>query len=234
MVSRTPAASTPEASGGAGAFWNVAGPEAMAAFSARANPRSYARGEALMHAGQVPREVFLLRAGRVKVSASTSAGRHFLLAVRGPGDLVGELSALDDLPRSATIEALEAVDALVLQHADFRAVLAEHPDAAMALLRMLSARLRDADAKRIQLAGYTALGRVAFCLLELCDRFGEHREGVVDILLPLSQEELAGWAGASLESVARALGQMRELGWIETRRRGIRVLDRAALTRATA
>ena len=234
MATRTPAASTPGASGGADAFATVAGADAMAAFTARANPRSYARGEALMHAGQVPREVFLLRSGRVKVSAATEAGRHFLLAVRGPGDLVGELSALDDQPRSATIEALEPVSALVIRHEDFRALLTAHPPLALGLLRMLSARLRDADTKRLQLGGYTTLGRVAFCLLELCDRFGEARDDAVDILLPLSQEELAGWAGSSLESVARALGQMRELGWIETRRRGIRVLDRAALTRATA
>jgi CRP/FNR family cyclic AMP-dependent transcriptional regulator len=215
-------------------FLEAVGTEAASAFRARATSRRYARGEALMHAGQVPREVFLLRSGRVKVSASTSAGRHFLLAVRAPGDLVGELSALDELPRSATIEALEAVDALVLQHADFRAVLAQHPEAAMGLLRMLSARLRDADAKRIQLAGYTALGRVAFCLLELCERFGQDEEGAVDISLPLSQEELAGWAGSSLESVGRSLQTMRGLGWIETRRRAIRVLDREALRGATA
>ena len=233
-MSTHPTARALGGSDAADGFLEAVGPEAAAAFRGRATARRYVRGEALMHAGQVPRDVFLLRGGRVKVSASTSAGRHFLLAVRGPGDLVGELSALDDLPRSATIEALEAVDALVLQHADFRAVLAQHPEAAMGLLRMLSARLRDADAKRIQLAGYTALGRVAFCLLELCERFGEQREGAVEIVLPLSQEELAGWAGASLESVARALAQMRELGWIETRRRGIRVLDTAALARATA
>jgi CRP/FNR family transcriptional regulator, cyclic AMP receptor protein len=233
MVSR---AQTPATREGAGpdAFWNVVGPEAMVALTARANPRSYARGEALMHAGQVPREVFLLRSGRVKVSASTDAGRHFLLAVRGPGDLVGELSTLDERPRSATIVALEPVVALVVRHEDFRALLTAHSALALGLLRVLSGRLRDADAKRLQLSGYTTLGRVAFCLLELCDRFGEARDDAVDILLPLSQEELAGWAGSSLESVARALHQMRELGWIETRRRGIRVLDRAALTRATA
>jgi CRP/FNR family cyclic AMP-dependent transcriptional regulator len=119
-----------------------------------------------------------------------------------------------------------------VDHAQFRAVLAEHPSAAFALLRVLSGRLRDADAKRLQLAAYTAMGRVAFCLLELCDRFGQDDAGAVDILLPISQEELAGWAGSSLESVGRSLQTMRGLGWIETRRRSLRVLDREALRRA--
>jgi CRP-like cAMP-binding protein len=85
----------------------------------------------------------------------------------------------------------------------------------------------------VQLAAYTTVGRVAFCLLELCDRFGRDEQGAVDILLPLSQEELASWAGSSLESVGRALQTMRGLGWIETRRRAIRVLDRQALQGAT-
>jgi CRP/FNR family cyclic AMP-dependent transcriptional regulator len=84
-----------------------------------------------------------------------------------------------------------------------------------------------------QLAAYTTVGRVAFCLLELCERFGRGDEGAVDIVLPLSQEELASWAGASLESVGRALQQMRSLGWIETRRRAIRVLNTDALRGAT-
>jgi CRP-like cAMP-binding protein len=169
----------------------------------------------------------------VKVSAATESGRHVLLACRGPGDLVGELSALDERPRSASIVALEPVQAIALSHEQFRALLAQHHSAALALLRVLSERLRDADSKRLQFASHTALGRVAFCLLELCERFGDTADGAVDILLPLSQDELAGWAGSSLESVARSLQTMRGLGWIETRRRAIRVLDRDALRGAT-
>jgi CRP-like cAMP-binding protein len=214
-------------------FWEIVGDDAAATIRERAGRRSYARGQALMHAGQVPHDVLVLQSGRVKVSGTTDAGREILLAFRGPGDLVGELSALDEQPRSASIVALEAVEALALSHDQFRAVLAQHPSASLALLRVLSDRLRDADAKRVQFAGYTTMGRVAFCLLELCDRFGEAEEGAVEIDLPLSQEELAGWAGSSLESVGRALQQMRGLGWIETRRRAIRVLDRDALQGAT-
>ncbi|HEX5618166.1 MAG TPA: Crp/Fnr family transcriptional regulator [Solirubrobacteraceae bacterium] len=181
----------------------------------------------------MPSEVLLLQSGWAKVSATTLAGRPVLLALRGPGDLVGELSALDDEPRSASIEAIEPVRALAMTHDRFRALLAERPDTALALMRELSARLRDADAKRIQMATFTTVERVALCLLELCERFGEEQDGAVDIALALSQEELASWAGASLESVGRALQQMRGLGWIETRRRAIRVLDPAALRRAT-
>lgn len=218
---------------GAG-FWGAVGTDAAADLRARAGPRTFVRGQALMHVGQVPREVLVLLAGRVKVSATTPAGRTVLLAFRGPGDLVGELAALDDEPRSASVVALEPVQALAIGRDEFRAFLLERPAAALVLLSELTARLRDADAKRIQLAAYTTVGRVAFCLLELCERFGAGGDGAVEILLPLSQEELASWAGASIESVGRALQTMRRLGWIETGRRVIRVLDRAALAGATA
>jgi len=186
-----------------------------------------------MHIGQVPSEVLLLIGGWVKVSATTTGGRTVLLALRGPGDLVGELSALDEAPRSASIEAIEPVQALAMTHERFRALLRERPDTAVMLMRELSARLRDADAKRIQMATYTTVERVALCLLELCERFGQEQDGAIEIALPLSQEELATWAGASLESVGRALQQMRGLGWIETRRRAIRVVKPDALRGAT-
>jgi CRP/FNR family transcriptional regulator, cyclic AMP receptor protein len=191
--------------------------------------RSFPRGQALAHVAQVPSEVFVLRCGRVKVTATTPAGRTVLLALRGPGELVGELSALSDSPRSASVIALDPVEALAIPHERFRRYVHDHPDAAMRMLRTLTDRLKDADAKRVQIAAYTTLERVAFCLLELSERFGSEREDAIEITLPLSQEELASWAGASLESVGRALQQMRGLGWIETRRRAIRVLDPHAL-----
>ena len=142
---------------------------------------------------------------------------------------MGELSALDGQARSATVVAVDRVEALVVTHQIFRAFLREHPDAALWLLQMVSRRLRDADAKRIEFSTSTTISRVAARLLELSDRFGREDEGGVHISLPLTQEELAGSTGASVESVARALHTMRTLKCIETRRRGIRVLDRTAL-----
>jgi CRP-like cAMP-binding protein len=184
-----------------------------------------------MHTGQVPSEVFVLQQGLVKIGATTTAGKQVLFAFRGPGDLVGELAAIDGEPRSATVVAIEKVDALVLGHEAFMALMRDQPSANVALLRSLSERMRDADAKRVQLATATAMARVSMCLLELCDRFGSE-DG--EIALPLSQDELASLAGASIESVGRALQQLRGLGWIETRRRGFRVVDRTALERSVA
>src|SRR4051795_5788451 len=81
----------------------VLSPDDLAALVRRGVPRSFPRGQALLHVGQVPDRVLLLREGRVKVETTTAAGRSVVLAVRGPGELVGELAALDERPRSASI-----------------------------------------------------------------------------------------------------------------------------------
>jgi len=189
-------------------------------------PISFARGRLLVHEGQLPDRVLLLTSGRVKV-VSAIADRELLLAFRGPGDLVGELSALDDAPRSATIMALERVEARSLTTGGFRTFLIQHPRASLVLLTMLSRRLRDSDAQRAELAVLTTIQRVAGRLLELSARFGLKDRGA--IRLSLSQEELAGATGASLESVGRALQTMRALNCVETGRREIRILDADAL-----
>jgi len=99
------------------------------------------------------------------------------------------------------------------------------------LLQVLSRKLRDADRKRIEFGAYDTVGRVCKRLVELAERFGEERGASVRIALPLSQQELAGWTGSSREAVSKALHQLRARGYIETARRGITVLDLAAIRR---
>lgn len=202
------------------------------ALAAVGTVRRYERGLPLFHKGQEAGDVVFIRDGRLKVCGATAEGREFVLAFRGPGELVGELAALDGEPRLATLVPLEPMEGIVVARGEFRRFLAEHPRAALSLMSLLARRLRDADAKRIEFAALDTLGRVASRLLELCDRFGEPEGDAIDITLPLSQEELAGWTGSSLESVGKALATMRGLGWVETRRRRFRVLDEAALRQA--
>jgi CRP-like cAMP-binding protein len=215
-----------------GDFWSALDVDDARALESRGVRRSFARGYAICHAGQVADRVIVLRAGRVKVTTPSVTGREIVLAFNGPGELVGELAALDGGTRSASVVALEPVEVLSFAPDDFRGFLDATPRAALALARTLSRRLRDADVRLMQFATFDSLGRVAIRLTELCERFGEAGGEGIDVVLPLSQEELAGWACTSLESVARALQTMRSLGWIETRRRAIRVLDLDAVRRA--
>lgn len=191
----------------------------------RGSVRGFARGRALMHEGQVPDRVLLLRSGLVKVYRTTPTGKEVVLAVRGTGELVGELAAIDDSPHSASIVALERVEALVVSTGAFRRFLTDHPAASLVLLRMLSRRLRDADSKRTEFTAFPTLGRVALRILELADEYGVPRGTEIVLESPLSQEEIAAWCQSSLESVGRALQTMRSLGWIETGRRKFTILD---------
>ena len=192
------------------------------------------RDATIFSEGDVSGRVVVLVKGRVKVSSDRSEGHEVVLAIRGPGDLIGELSAIDDHPHSATCTAMEPVEALVISSDGFLDFLVEHPHVALHLLRMLTGRLRDADRKRIEFGGRDTIGRVAARLVELADQYGAEGDGGVVIDLPFSQQELAGWIGSSRESVVKALTSMRARGWIETGRRSITVRNMPALrARAT-
>src|SRR5688500_6230206 len=106
-------------------------PAVRDAFVRRGTIRRFAPRQAPLHEGQIPDRVLVLRAGHVKVYCTTANGKEAVLAIRGPGALVGELSALDAGPRSASIVALDRVEVLVLSSGDFRSFLTEHPDAAL-------------------------------------------------------------------------------------------------------
>jgi CRP-like cAMP-binding protein len=172
---------------------------------------------------------------RAKVSTVGGAGREAIVAVRGPGDLIGELSAIDGGPRSATVTTLEPVEVLLLPGSAFAALLDRRPRIALVILRMVAGRLRDADAGQAQLGTQDVVGRVSQRVVELADRFGDaEADGRIEIALPLSQEELAAWAGASREAVSKALQVLRSLRIVETGRRHITVLEIDALRRRAA
>ena len=101
----------------------------------------------------------------------------------------------------------------------------------MALLRLVTSRLRDADRKRVEFGAFDIAARVAGRLVELADRFGEPVPDGVRIPVPLSQDELAGWVGASREAVAKALRVLRDRGLLTTGRRTMTVLDLDGLRR---
>ena len=192
--------------------------------------RRASRGQAILAEGQVPDRVVLLRAGHVKVVASGADGQEVVLTFRGPGALLGEQAIVDGAPRAAGVVAVEPVDMLVVPASVFRRFLDERPRICLALVALLSRRLRDSDRRLVQFATSDTLGRVAARLVQLCDEHGRpDGEGGVHIDLPLTQEDLAGWTGASLESTAKALRQMRGLHWVSTGRRSITVHDLGAL-----
>ena len=175
--------------------------------------------------------VAIVISGRVKVFTTAEDGTEVMLAVRGPGALLGELAAIDGQPHSASVASLETTEILRVGFREFTAFLHTHPRTMWLLMRILTDRLRDADRKRIEFGIYDTLNRVARRLVELADRFGEPTESGIRITLPLTQDELANWVGASREAVTKALRTLRTDGYVRTHRRTFTVIDIEGLRR---
>jgi CRP-like cAMP-binding protein len=205
-----------------GGFLAALGPGERAALEALGRWRSYRRGDLLFLEGDRNDDVYLVTEGRARVFITTPAGNEVTLSVRGPGDLVGEMAALDPVaPRSATVVALDALRCRVIRATELLGFLEQRPGAALAVLHLVIGRLRDSDRRRAEFGSYDATRRLARILVEASVASAAG--------LALSQQELAGLIGASRESVGRALAELRRLGLVSTGRRTITVHDPAAL-----
>jgi CRP-like cAMP-binding protein len=196
--------------------------------------RTFGDDEPLMLQGESDDRVMLLLRGRVKVTRSAAGEHELLLAIRDAGDLLGELTFIDGESRTATVTALEEVEALIVPARALRAHLQSTPRVALVLLESVAGRFRDATLKRLEFAASDTLGRLAARIVELADRYGEASGSGIAVAMPISQDELASWTGASRAGVAQALQTMRELGWLSTERRRLTLIDVDALRARSA
>ncbi len=142
----------------------------------------------------------------------------------GEGDFFGEMSLIDEEPRSAHVIAMEDSNLLVIRREDFQAILQQSPGIAMGLLRELSRRLRRVDEKVGSLVLLDVNGRVAQLLLDLADEAGSDK-----ITRRLTHHTIAQMIGSSRETVSRTMRELVDKGYIEISRREILIRDRAAL-----
>ncbi|MDN3271580.1 Crp/Fnr family transcriptional regulator [Streptomyces sp. MA15] len=173
----------------------------------------------LLHQREPSSHVLFLVEGWTKVTAAAANGYEALLALRGPGDVVGESAALTGRPRSATVTALEAVRAVAVEHARFKEFLGRSPAASFALLGLTADRTRAADRRRLEFASMNVRQRFAVLLLDLARSHGRRTPDGVELAVPLSKQELAGSVGASREMVQRLLRELREKDAVSTGRR---------------
>jgi CRP-like cAMP-binding protein len=201
-------------------FWELLEPIEHELLAAVGTLREFEPGAVVCHEGEPTQHVLVVRRGLLRVTATSANGHEMVLAVRGAGDIVGERAAVDGLPRSATIRALGQAAALVIAPARFHDLCRRQPRIAWAVLTVVVSRQRDADRQRVQFSG-TATQRVAAVLLDVALHRGVGSSGAVS----LSQEELAGIAGTSRESLVRVLRALRSQGIVRTSRRRIDILE---------
>jgi CRP/FNR family cyclic AMP-dependent transcriptional regulator len=206
-------------------FLDALDPDSVGWLHERGVLRKFPPGSALFLENEVSDRVLVLLGGRVKIATATPEGRETVLAFRGPGEVLGEMSAVDGLPRSASVIAVDPVEALAISSRDFRGFLERTPKATLWILTHVIARLRENDRRRAEFGATDTMGRVAARLAEMASAHGVPANGGVLIDLPITQEELASWVGSSREGVNKALHALKNLGWVQIERRSITVLD---------
>jgi CRP/FNR family transcriptional regulator, cyclic AMP receptor protein len=191
--------------------------------------RQFAAGQVLIREGGRDTHVVLLLSGLVKVSTAVE-GFETLLAIRLPGDVIGEIGALTREPRNATVTACGRVTAGIVPRPDFEAFLRRHPAVTSLVTATVARQLRWANRRRTDFAAFPAHIRLARLLVEIADMCGRPRpDGSVDIGVRLSQPELATMIAIAQATVQKAVHELRDRGLISTGYRRIAILDIAAL-----
>lgn len=176
--------------------------------------------------------MILVLSGLAKVTAESDNGYTSVLALRGPGELVGELSCLDGSRRSATVTALERIEGVQLGKETFLRLLRDNAALTLAVLCSVVTRLRDSDSMRTEQGARSSRSLLARVLLDTAVRHGvpvDDPRGA--LVVRMNQQELAGAAGVSRESVVRSLRAMQEAGLVTTSRGRTCVLDLAGVRR---
>ena len=186
--------------------------------------RSASRGTAVLREGGPADCLYVVISGRLKVLMGEADGKETILSIIGPGEFFGEMSLIDDNPRSATVIAIEACELLALTRRDFRKCLVENSNLAMAVMRVLVRRLREADRKIGSLAMLDVYGRVARLLLDMSESVNGQRV----VTKRISKQDIAKMIGASREMVHKVMKDLQVNGYIEVQGSTIVLRDKSA------
>ena len=212
-------------------FWDRLAPAQRMALVAAGARSGYAAGTVLCHQGEESNHVLVLLSGHVRVTKATMDGRETVVGVRGPGDVLGELAAVDARARSATVSALVAVRTLNIPGRRFARLCQTEPMISWVLLGVVAERLRESGGQWAEFGHGHVTQRIAALLVEMAVRQGNIAGRAVEITLWTGQRELAASAATSRESVARALRVLRERGLVSTRRGHVIIHDMNGLRR---
>jgi CRP/FNR family transcriptional regulator len=201
-------------------------PQQLAALARIVRRQRFPKDAVIVAQGDVGEVAFVILRGSVDIMVGASDGRQFLLAELGPRDYFGEMALLDDgdRHRSATALARAETELLAIRRGDFLDLLQQYPPLTHRLLRSLSRRLRQANAKIAGLAFDDVARRLAGTLLANAAEEADGR-----LIVRATHEDLAAMTGAARQTVTRVLNTWRRHGHIATGREQLLLLDPASL-----
>lgn len=210
-------------------------PEELAQVAEVAVPRRFEAGEVVFKEGDEGTTCYILRSGKARAVREHPDGRSITLAHFVPGDIFGEMAILDGERRSATVEVTEGTETIAILAADMHRLLRAHPDISLKLIAALGQRLRETNERLARQSFQTVQSRVAAVLAQLVaaarTEGGEGDDGGGDVLITITQAELAQLAGSSRESASRFLAVLERAGIITQGRGRLTVHDAQALGR---
>ena len=192
---------------------------------------SYRKNEPIYLPGDPSEIVFLLKKGRVKISKISEEGREATLAILEPGEIFGEVEALDGVPRESMVQALESVMVCEIQREDFDRYVQAYPEVGGKVLKFMGGRLRQLETRVGDLVFKSAPARLASLLLELSETMGIIENGSVQLQIRLTHQNLANLIGTTRETVSTLMSQFTQYGLLEQEHRYIRILDKGKLAK---
>jgi CRP/FNR family transcriptional regulator len=196
-------------------------------------PRQFEAGAVVFREGDEGSTCYIVRTGRARAIREHPDGRSITLAHFDPGDIFGEMAMLDGERRSATVEATEDTEAIAILSADMHRLLREHPDISVKLIAALGQRLRSTNERLARQSFQTVQSRVAAAVAQLVAAARSEAGDAAgrDVLITITQAELAQLAGSSRESASRFLAVLERAGIITQGRGRLTVHDPEALGR---
>ena len=207
------------------------GPKDLAQVAGLTVPRTFDPGQVIFREGDQSDTCYIVRIGHARAIREHGDGRTLTLAHFGPGDIFGELAMFDDERRSATVETLDTVEAIALLGTDMRRLLREHSGLAVKLVISLGRRLREANERIARQSFQTVQSRVAGVLGQLVAQAQAEGAADRDVLVTITQADIAQLAGSSRESASRFLAVLERADVVTQGRGRVVVHDPAALER---
>lgn len=192
--------------------------------------KSYSRKSIVFHEGDHGDTLYIIKGGRVKIAKVAIDGREKTLTILQPGDFFGEMAIFDNMPRSATAEAIDSdVRLFGLNKKDFERLIHEFPSIALRIMKDLTRRIRQINQQVEDLAFKDVHGRVSSTLFQLLET-EEEISGQTLTRLRMTHQDLANMVGSSRETVTRALNRLQNEGIIAISHQQIQILDRDYLS----
>ena len=167
--------------------------------------KSYKKGEIIILQDTSVEGLYILVSGRLRINRSSEDGRVKVLAILSPGDIIGEMSLLDDESASATVETMEDSRLILIRKEDFQAMLLRYPLVTIEIARILGRRLRSADKEIEELAFYSVKNRLIEALIDLANRHSERTSSGIRVSLRITHQDLADMVGSSRETITRIM-----------------------------